>query len=237
MTTSENSEGMHSRDEILAGEYVLGVLPFEKRREVERRMQDDRVFAQLVHRWESEFSDFNVDYEEQAPSAAILARIEERLFGSKTSNANGSLWSSASFWRWISVATSAAAVAAIVYAAFPEKWQGTAQLVAELSTTDSQVNLLASYDAETGRMHIIPVATGKADEKSLELWLVMDGGKTRSLGVFQPGTNGDLIIPADMRNNISEGTTFAISVEPFGGSPTGQATGPVIAIGTARRQL
>jgi anti-sigma-K factor RskA len=37
-----------------------------------------------------------------------------------------------------------------------------------------------------------------------------------------------------MRGNIKEGTTFAISVEPFGGSPTGQATGPVIAVGTAR---
>ncbi|PYG57520.1 anti-sigma factor [Rhizobium sp. UGM030330-04] len=235
MTAGEQSGGMHGRDEILAGEYVLGVLPLGKRRELERRMQDDKVVAQLVQRWEAEFSDFNADYEEQLPSAAVLARIEERLFGTRNVNANGSLWNSASFWRWLSVATSAAAVAAIVYAAFPERWQGAAPLVAELSTTDSQVNLLASYDAESGRMRIVPVATGKTDEKSLELWLVMDGGKTRSLGVFQPGTNGDLIIPADMRGNITEGTTFAISVEPFGGSPTGQATGPVIAVGTARR--
>ncbi|QCM10475.1 anti-sigma factor [Agrobacterium tumefaciens] len=234
MTTGEHSDRMHSRDEVLAGEYVLGVLPIEKRREVERRMQDDKAFAQLVQRWEMEFSDFNAEYEEQMPGATVLARIEERLFGRQDINTNGSLWSSASFWRWISVATSATAVAAVVYAAFPEKWQDTTPLVAELATTDSQVNLLASYDAESGRMRIVPVATGKIDEKSLELWLVMDGGKTRSLGVFQPGANGDLIIPADMRGNISEGTTFAISVEPFGGSPTGQATGPVIAVGTAR---
>ncbi len=234
MTTGEQSDGMHSRDEVLAGEYVLGVLPIEKRHEVERRLQDDKAFAQLVQRWEMEFSDFNADYEEQMPGATVLARIEERLFGRRDIHANGSLWSSASFWRWISVATSATAVAAVVYAAFPDRWQGTTPLVAELATTDSQVNLLASYDAESGRMRIVPVATGKIDEKSLELWLVMDGGKTRSLGVFQPGANGDLIIPADMRGNIGEGTTFAISVEPFGGSPTGQATGPVIAVGTAR---
>lgn len=234
MTTGEHSDGMHSRDEILAGEYVLGVLPIEKRRELERRMENDKAFAQLVQRWEMEFSDFNADYEEQMPGATVLARIEERLFGRRDINTNGSLWSSASFWRWISVATSATAVAAVVYAAFPDRWQDTTPLVAELATTDSQVNLLASYDAESGRMRIVPVATGKTDEKSLELWLVMDGGKTRSLGVFQPGANGDLIIPADMRGNISEGTTFAISVEPFGGSPTGQATGPVIAVGTAR---
>lgn len=124
MTTGEQSGGKHSRDDILAGEYVLGVLPLEKRRELERRMQDDAAFAQLVQRWEAEFSDFNADYQEQAPSATVLARIEERLFGSRTVNTNGSLWNSASFWRWISVATSAAAVTAIVYAAFPEKWQG-----------------------------------------------------------------------------------------------------------------
>ncbi|CUX15062.1 hypothetical protein AGR7B_Cc150095 [Agrobacterium deltaense RV3] len=55
--------------------------------------------------------------------------------------------------------------------------KGTNPLVAEFATTDSQVNLLASYDAESGRMRIVPVATGKTDEKSLELWLVMDGGQ------------------------------------------------------------
>mgnify|MGYP003575919654 CR=1 FL=1 len=234
MTTGDQSGGMHTRDEILAGEYVLGVLPLEKRGEVERRIQDEEAFAQLVQRWETEFSDFNAEYQEQTPSPTVLARIEERLFGSRAVNTNGSLWNSAPFWRWISVATSATAVAAVVYAAFPDQRPDTTPLVAELATTDSQVNLLASYEAESGRMRIVPVATGKRDEKSLELWLVMDGGKTRSLGVFQPGTNGDLIIPADMRGTITDGTTFAISVEPFGGSPTGQATGPVIAVGTAR---
>lgn len=45
MTTGDQSGGMHARDEILAGEYVLGVLPLEKRREVERRIQDEEAFA------------------------------------------------------------------------------------------------------------------------------------------------------------------------------------------------
>jgi anti-sigma-K factor RskA len=62
-------------------------------------------------------------------------------------------------------------------------------------------------------------------------------GHDRSVGFFHARNYWGSNFPADMRNNISEGTTFAISVEPFGGSPTGQATGPVIAIGTARRQL
>lgn len=234
MTTGEQSDGMHSRDEVLAGEYVLGVLPIEKRREVERRLQDDKAFAQLVQRWEMEFSDFNADYEEQMPGATVLARIEERLFGRRDIHANGSLWSSASFWRWISVATSATAVAAVVYAAFPDRWRGP-----PLSSPNSQQRTARSISSPPTMRNrdgcaSFPSQPARSMKSRWNCGCVMDGGKTRSLGVFQPGANGDLIIPADMRGNIGEGTTFAISVEPFGGSPTGQATGPVIAVGTAR---
>jgi len=35
--------------------------------------------------------------------------------------------------------------------------------------------------------------------------------------------------------NLADGATLAVSLEPFGGSPTGQATGPVIASGALRR--
>ncbi|MDS7594827.1 anti-sigma factor domain-containing protein [Agrobacterium tumefaciens] len=235
MTGDPHNGGMNSRDEILAGEYVLGVVSLEKRREIEKRIVEDKAFASLVERWQAELAAFNEDYHDEVPDAAILARIEERLFGRANQDTRSGLWSSVTFWRWLSLGTSAIAVAAIAFALLPTIRQDrSTPLVAELATTDSQVNLLASYDTESGRVRIVPVAVGRPDEKSLELWLVQKNGSTRSLGVFQPGTNGDLIIPADMRASISEGTTFAVSVEPFGGSPTGQATGPVIAVGTAR---
>ena len=47
---------------------------------------------------------------------------------------------------------------------------------------------------------------------------------------------GALVIPADLRGRITEGATLAVSLEPFGGSPTGQATGPVIAVGQTYRR-
>lgn len=69
----------------------------------------------------------------------------------------------------------------------------------------------------------------------MELWLVPGSGMTRSLGIFQPGENGELVIPADLRSQVADGATLAVSLEPFGGSPTGQATGPVIASGPLHR--
>lgn len=113
--------------------------------------------------------------------------------------------------------------------------QGPAPLVASLSGQNSTINLLASYELQSGRLKIVPVAAGKPEEKSLELWLVPGSGMTRSLGVFQPGESGELVIPAELRSMIADGATLAVSLEPFGGSPTGQATGPVIASGPLRR--
>jgi anti-sigma-K factor RskA len=128
------------------------------------------------------------------------------------------------------------AVGAIIFASGivpPPK--GATPLLAELSSANSQVNLLASYEAQTGRLRIVPVAAGKPEEKSLELWLVPGSGAPQSLGVFQPDKSGELVIPANLRGQMTEGATLAVSLEPFGGSMTGGPTGPVVASGAAHR--
>jgi|GEM_PF-990525 len=116
MTPIDQNEGGRPKDEILAGEYVLGVLSADARRMVERRIAEDRAFATLVERWQSDLSTFNDDYQETPPSAAVFAEIEKRLFGGNPSPVATGLWNAAGFWRWVSLATSAVAVVALVYA-------------------------------------------------------------------------------------------------------------------------
>jgi anti-sigma-K factor RskA len=108
-------------------------------------------------------------------------------------------------------------------------------VVAQLSAPDNPVNLLASFDASSGRLRIVPVAAGRPQEKSLELWFVPGSGNPRSLGVFHPNSEGEMLIPADLRQNIGTGATLAVTLEPFGGSPSGLPTGPVVASGTAQQ--
>ncbi|MDQ0560403.1 anti-sigma-K factor RskA [Rhizobium mesoamericanum] len=239
MTSPDQSKGGRSRDEVLAGEYVLGVLSFKDRRVVEERMRRDRQFAAIVSRWETNLSAFNDDYDVVSPGQETFKQIEARLFGSleTASTPARGLWASIVFWRCLALVslliTAGALTIATVAVAPP---QAPAPLVAELTTSNSQVNLLASYERQSGRLRIVPVATGKPQEKSLELWLVPASGAPRSLGVFPPGQAGELVIPVDLRGNIDEGAALAVSLEPFGGSPTGQVTGPIVASGTTHRR-
>lgn len=203
---------------------------------VERRMAGDEAFSQIVARWQADMESFNQDYDEVTPRAAVLEQLEQRLFAAPlTSKVNVGLWNSMAFWRWLSLGTSVAAAAALIYAsgiASPSSRDG--KLVAELSAPNNSVNMLASYDAESGRMRIVPVAAGRAQEKSLELWLVPGQGDPFSLGILPADTGGELVIPSDLRDRLSGGATLAVSLEPFGGSPTGKPTGAIVASGTAR---
>jgi anti-sigma-K factor RskA len=236
MTSSDQNQGGGPQDEILAGEYVLGVLSSSARRLVEQRMAQDARFARIVQRWQADLSSFNSDYDEQIPPSALFAQIERRLFGQVEQRSRVGLWHSAVFWRSLSFVTSAVAIVALIYSttSIPGRQQAT-PLVAELSAPGGSINLLASYDMASGRLRMTPVAAGRPEEKSLELWLVPESGSPLSLGVLQPGIEGEMLVPADMRGRIGEGSTLAVTLEPFGGSPTGQATGPIVASGSARR--
>lgn len=232
MTTSNGESGDRRRDELIAGEYVLGVLSPEDRRKAEARMVLDRTFAEMVARWQQNLSSFDQDYGEEIPPSRVLSRIELQLFPEPAGGVYG-LWNSLSFWRGL------AAASLIVVAGLGVQFSGLlgegmtgTPLIAELSGEGNSINLVAMY--ENGRLRLTPVAARQEEEKSLELWLVEDGGKTVSLGVLPQTGEGELSVPEAMQAKFSAGATLAVSIEPFGGSPTGVATGPVIAVGKAR---
>jgi anti-sigma-K factor RskA len=107
--------------------------------------------------------------------------------------------------------------------------------MAELSSPNDPMALMVSYDASSGRMALTPMAAGDKAQKSLELWLVKADGVPMSLGLVDPQKNAEMTIPLDMREQLHDGITLAVSLEPYGGSPTGKPTGPVIASGTTRQ--
>ena len=68
-----------------------------------------------------------------------------------------------------------------------------------------------------------------------QLWLVPDGGTPHSLGLLDPTQPLRIDIAAEMMDDdMMSGGTLAISLEPEGGSPTGQPTGPVVGHGALR---
>lgn len=239
MSTAGESEG-GGRDEIVAGEYVLGVLDAEARRAAERRIAAEPDFAALVGRWERDLAQFNEAYEETAPPAGLLARVERRLFeqaAGQNAPYAGGLWNSLVFWRGLTLASLlvVAGMAAVVSGLIAIGPQGTnAPLVAELSAKGSPIDLVALYDAANGTVKLTPVAAGDPQPKSLELWMINDQNPPVSLGVLPQNGRGEIVIPPPLREHFGAGTVLAISLEPEGGSPTGAPTGPVVASGPAR---
>ena len=238
MSSPDQSKGGRSRDEVLAGEYVLGVLSLEDRLKVETRMRNDRPFAAIVTRWEQNLSSFNDEYEAILPPASVFPKVEKRIFGERAKR-RGGIWNSLAVWRGLTLASLLVAAGAVVYETngSPKVGSSAKPLVADLAvpaSVNGALNLVASYDTVSGRLRITPVAAAQAEKKSLELWLIKGSNPAQALGVLPQTGEGEIAIPADMRKEFGEGATIAISVEPFGGSPSGAPTGPVIAAGTAR---
>lgn len=238
MPTPDQSKGDRSRDEVLAGEYVLGVLGVEDRMQVEARLRHDRPFAAIVQRWEDNLSQFNDDYGVELPPEALFSRIEERIYHqaaqSSGSRVLSTLWNSLALWRGLAAAgLLACVVVGGMEAGVWDRPTAAPPLVAELAGKDSVISLVARFDSGSGKLQVTPVATGEQRAKSLELWLIEGKEAPRSLGVLPQTGEGEITVPAEMRARFSEGVILAVSLEPFGGSPTGQATGPVIALGPA----
>lgn len=202
-------------DETLAAEYVLGVQNLEDRAEIEARLKRDPAFAERVTGWENRLEDLNDEFEPaQAPD--LLPRIEARLFPKAAPARQRS-----SLFGWLSGAVVAGALALAAVATFAPP---RPELVATLATAD---NRLAYQVTQFGSsLQITRVAGVAAVQGQVhELWIIAPESNPVSLGLLE---DRPLVItyPAP-----PEGFIFAVSVEPEGGSPTGQPTGPVILTG------
>lgn len=232
------SGGEGGGDDVTAGEYVLGVQDQATRRAVEERMRRDDAFAARVAQWEADLSAFNENYDEVAAPANTFAGIEQRLFGrAEPSTAAGRLWQSAALWRALTFASLIVVAGLSVMTFGPEPAdEGAPTLMAEMTAEDTTVNLIARYQAASGTIEITPVAASSAQPQSLELWLITgEDALPVSLGVLDASGHGRILVDETLRSEIHEGMVLAVSVEPEGGSPSGQPTGPVIAAGPAER--
>jgi len=227
-----------SRDEIISGEYVLGVLSAEDRRRVEARMAVDKRFAQQVRRWQTNLSGFSDDYDDVRPPAQLYNKLERRLFRTEESSSGsfGRLWGSVAVWRGLAAASLFVAASLGLYQLSGTLTGGPDRpLIADLTgQQNAPFNLVVAFDAESGRLSVVPIALKQPEPKSLEVWIIDEGKPPQSLGILPDNGNGEIVVNADMRRLFAEGKTIAITVEPYGGAPEGKPTGPIIASGKTR---
>lgn len=230
MTVSDHTE---RDDDALAAEYVLGVLSADERQAVAHRAERDPAFARLVDAWEVRLSPLAAGYAEAEAPASVKAAIDRRLFEDGAARQDrGNLWSSLAFWRGLTAAAVAALVLAVAvpYLGTPPSPPQT-ELVASLAAEGSDVRYVAVYDGVRNEVRLSRLAGQLASDKDFELWLIEGKNTPVSVGVVPVGATAQLTPSAIVQEKLAQGAVLAISLEPKGGSPTGQPTGPVVAAG------
>ncbi|MEP6564247.1 MAG: anti-sigma factor [Mesorhizobium sp.] len=238
MTLAQDNGPERGGDDLLAAEYVLGVLAADERQIASSRIDAETSFARLVDGWEVHLSPLAAAYPEVAPPATVKVAVDRRLFASSattsttTTQPSAGLWASLAFWRGL--ATAAVAALAIYIAVpyiTPPVEQPQTRLVASLGADGSDVKYLVVYDAAHHDVSLSHVSGERAAGKDFELWMIEGKNNPVSMGIIPAGTTTHLTIAPAVQEKLAQGAVLAVSVEPTGGSPTGQPTGPVVAAG------
>ncbi|RVC22837.1 anti-sigma factor, partial [Mesorhizobium sp. M7A.F.Ca.CA.004.04.2.1] len=187
--------------------------------------------------WEVRLSPLAAAYPEIEPPVSVKTAVDRRLFANAAAvttpaESRGGLWSSLAFWRGLA----AAAVAALaIYIAVPvlnpPVEEPQARLVASLAAEGSDVRYLAVYDAAHHEVGLSHVSGERASGKDFELWMIEGKNPPVSMGVIPTGATAHIVVSPAAQQKLAQGAVLAVSLEPSGGSPTGQPTGPVVAAG------
>jgi len=222
---------------LLAAEYVLGVLQGEEMATAERLRASDPDFAAAILYWEERLAPLGALVDPAAPPQDLWNRIDATTAPAP----------SAALWQRIDRTTSPSAPAGDRPLALRRRlrlWQtGTGvalALAASLAAfivvrppSPVRVAVLAPMSgaapelvATIGTDGVLKVRSSGTitvpDDRDLELWALSPGEtRPRSLGVLPAG--GKQLVAS-----LAPNAQLLVSVEPRGGSPTGQPTGPVI---------
>jgi len=107
-----------------------------------------------------------------------------------------------------------------------------AQYVALLQKDSNSPAFILTVDAATKNFTVRKVGATTEPGKSYELWIVSDKlQRPRSLGVIGGNEFTARPVLSAYDPDIVNKATYAVTVEPEGGSPTGVATGPIVFTG------
>ncbi|MGH6979727.1 MAG: anti-sigma factor [Stellaceae bacterium] len=216
--------------ELLAGRYVLGTMPRRARARFDRLIAEDAVFCADVREWAEIFAPIDAAETPVAPSPRVWRAIEAQLGPPPSPRAAparswfDSLW----LWRGATGFAAAVAVALVLYVGM-FLTQEAPPMPTMLAVLNDAKSGAPAWIARSARHDVVLVtALGRQtidSGHSFQLWAIA-GGAPRPLGLLSPVPGRDLAVPASAVPPT--GGVLAISLEPAGGSPTGQPTGPVL---------
>jgi anti-sigma-K factor RskA len=225
-------------DDFAAAEYALGTLdPGERAVMAARRLREPDL-DEAIRAWEARLAPLAEAAAPIEPPRDLLPAIEARIGGAPPgARANGTLAGlRRSVTRWRAAAIAASIVAGVLAVGFiareTAREAASHEYVAVLQKDAASPAFAITVDLDKRKFTVRPVAAAAPPGKAYELWLIDPKiGAPRSLGVIaaDSATRGANLAQYDRA--VVEDATYAVTVEPPGGSPDGKPSGPPVFIG------
>ncbi len=233
--------------DIIAGEYVLGLLDGAEKEVFETRVASDARLDAAVARWQARLAPIDVTAPLIEPSTGLWQRIESGLVQAPARSQAAAPQSALGarllqWWEslWIWRGTALAGIAAALLLAFGlvgalDRARRQPVMVAVLLTETNLAAAVVNTFAD-GRVELLPLQDIAVPQgRALEIWTLWDRATgPRSVGLIDRAR----AVPLRLDNlPLGADQLFEITVEPAAGSPTGRPTGPIVAKGLTARRL
>lgn len=221
-----------------AAEHALGVTSAEMRALAEVRRVREPDFDRAVVAWEERLAPLANEIAPMTPRQRVWPRVAKQI------GMRGGVHS-VGFWRGAtaaSLALAAASLLLVVIPAPPKPAPAPAPapapvltgLIAPAPGADGPT-VVATIDEARNELIFTAATMNIAPDRAAELWVIPEGQAAQSLGVIAAGESRRMPLPAALTGPGQATALLAITIEQPGGSPTGQAQGPVVATGGLKK--
>ena len=230
---TDNGAPKREDNQLIAAEYVLGVLGVSEWREVEQRIAGDQIFAREVAFWEERLGGLAEGTPAVAPPASAWGAHRGSSRQGRAAGGNACRYMAKPRLLARPCFEHERTCSGVSCRTDLCRRRDTATYTARRATPRRRrKEFLAAVNSGGGTLAIVPAALLSGEEqKAMELWLIPPGDKPHSLGLIDPSRPITIKVPQDLLSRVNREAVLAVSLEPPGGSPTGQPTGPVIANG------
>lgn len=207
---------------LAAGEYALGALDDDQKAHFEALLAVSHDLQNEVEVWREHLQLFNERLDTRTPPAIVWQRISAAI-----GSGPPPWWRSLVLWR------GASAGLAVLTLTFGMLWLQPDQLefpdesavfVVQDETRTPGWIISITAEGELVAQAVQPTQVG--DDQTGELWLIADGTPI-SLGLL-PEQGHHRLTPSPELRELLLHADLAVSIEPEGGAPEGQPTGPII---------
>ena len=226
-------------DDLSAAEYALGTLDSAERAVIAARRQREPELEEAIRAWEERLSPLAEAVPPIEPPRDDFAEIEARIRAparppAATGESVGALRSRLARWRAAAIGATGLAAMLAIGVVFREATRETTprQFVAVLQKSAESPAFAVTVNLDSRELTVRPVSASPPSGKSYELWIIDPKlGAPRSLGVIDAAdvTRADKLAAFDPA--VVKDATYAVTVEPIGGSPDGKPSGAPVFVG------